>query len=76
MRERIKQVIRNTFNLDNVPDDISQKTCIKWDSMHHLQLVLGLETEFGISIEPEEIALMKSLGDIEDIVKSLIEKKD
>jgi acyl carrier protein len=65
MRERIKQVIKDTFDLDDVPDDISQKTCGEWDSMHHLQLVVALEAEFDISLEPEDIGSMKSLDEIE-----------
>lgn len=72
MRERIKQVIKDTFNLDDISDDISQKTCVEWDSLHHLQLVIGLETEFDISLEPEDIASMKSLDDIEEKIKHLI----
>jgi acyl carrier protein len=72
MRERIKQVIKETLDLDNVPDDISQKTCVEWDSMHHLQLVVALEAEFDISFEPEDIGSMKSLVEIEEKVKSLI----
>jgi acyl carrier protein len=72
MRERIKKVLKDTLNLDVAPDDISQKTCTEWDSMHHLQLVLGLEAEFDISLEPEDIALMKSLADIEEKIKPLI----
>jgi acyl carrier protein len=72
MRERIKQVIKNTFDLDNVPDDISQKTCVEWDSMHHLQLVVGLETEFDISFEPEDIGSMKTLDEIEEKIKFLL----
>jgi len=72
MRERIKQVIKDTLDLDNVPEDISQKNCVKWDSMHHLQLVVALETEFDISFEPEDIGSMKSLDEIEMKVKSTI----
>jgi len=72
VRERIKQVIKDTFNLDDISDDISQKTCVEWDSLHHLQLVIGLETEFDISLEPEDIASMKSLDDIEEKIKHLI----
>jgi len=72
MRERIKQVIKDTLNLDDVSDDISQKNCAEWDSMHHLQLVVGLETEFDISFEPEDIGSMKSLDEIEEKVKALI----
>jgi len=72
MRERIKQVIKDTFNVDDVPDDISQKNCAEWDSMHHLQLVVALETEFDISFEPEDIGSMKSLDEIEMKIKAII----
>jgi len=72
MRERIKQVIKETLDLNDVPDDISQKTCVDWDSMHHLQLVVALETEFNISFEPEDIVFMKSLDEIEEKLKSLM----
>jgi acyl carrier protein len=72
MRERIKQVLKDAFDLDEVTDDISQKTCAVWDSMHHLQLVVGLETEFDISFEPEDIGSMKSLDEIESKIESLL----
>ena len=72
MRERIKQVIKDSFGSDDVPDNISQKTCAEWDSMHHLQLVVALETEFDVSFEPEDIGSMKSLDEIEDKIKSLL----
>jgi len=71
MHEQIKKVIMNTFDIDNVPDNISPKTCVEWDSMHHLQLIVGLETEFGISFEPEDIVSMQSLDEIESKIKSL-----
>jgi acyl carrier protein len=71
MRERIKQIIKDTFNINDVPDDVSQKNCTEWDSMHHLQLVVALETEFDISFEPEDIGSMKSLDEIEKKIKSL-----
>jgi acyl carrier protein len=72
MRKRIKQVIKETLNLKNVPDNISQKKYTEWDSMHHLQLVVALETEFDISFEPEDIGSMKSLDEIEEKVKFLL----
>ena len=71
MRERIKQIMKEIFELDDVPDDISQETCVQWDSMHHLQLVVGLETEFNITFEPEDIFKIISLDDIEKKIRSL-----
>jgi len=72
MRERIKQVFKDTFDLKNVSDNISQKNCAEWDSMHHLQLVVALETEFNISFEPEDISSMRSLNEIFEKIKSLL----
>jgi len=71
MRERVKQVMKEVFGLNDIPDDISQKNCDRWDSMRHLQLAIGLETEFDISLEPEDIAEMKSLDDVEKAITSL-----
>ena len=72
MREKIKKIIGEIFNLDYVPDNVCQKTFVEWDSLHHLQLVVGLETEFNISFEPEDIAEMKSINEIEEKIKALI----
>ena len=72
MKERIKEVLKRVFELDEVKDDISQTTCIKWDSLNHLNLVVGLEDEVGVSFEPEDIAEMKSLEAIEMKLKALL----
>jgi acyl carrier protein len=69
MRERIKDIIKRVFEISKVENDISQNNCNKWDSMNHLNLVLELESEFDISLEPEEIAEMKNLYDIEKFIK-------
>ncbi|MCL1947571.1 MAG: acyl carrier protein [Chitinivibrionia bacterium] len=69
MRERIKRIMKEAFELSDVPDDISQKNCGKWDSLRHLQLVVDLETEFDVSFEPEDIGSMESLVKIEEKLK-------
>ncbi len=68
MEERIKNVLKRTFNLDNVDENCSQKTCEKWDSMGQINLVVELEMEFDISLEPEEIGNMTSYRDVVNIV--------
>lgn len=64
MKERIKEVIKRTFDLAEVDNNISTSNCEKWDSLQHLNLVVELESEFNLSIEPEDIAEMKSFNDI------------
>lgn len=65
MKDRIKEVLRRVFELDEVCDNISQTTCARWDSLNHLNLIVELEDEFNVSFEPEDIAEMKSLDMIE-----------
>lgn len=70
MEERILECLKTAFELDNVDDTCSQKTCEKWDSMGQLNLVAELEMEFDISLEPEEIGDMKSFDDIKRILSA------
>lgn len=72
MKERIKRVLKRVFEMEEVKDDLSQTTCMKWDSLSHLNLVVELEDEFGVSFEPEDIAEMKSLEAIEMKLKALL----
>ena len=69
MEERVLEILKNLFELDTVDETCSQATCEKWNSMGQLNLVVELEGEFGISFEPEEIAEMKSYGDIVRLIE-------
>lgn len=69
MKERIFEVLKRTFEVDNVNENTSQKNCTKWDSIHHLNLIIELESEFDISFEPEEIGSMQDYKEIERLVK-------
>lgn len=70
MEERVLEILKNLFELDAVDETCSQTTCEKWDSMGQLNLVVELESEFDVTLEPEEIGEMKSFGDIIRILKS------
>lgn len=70
MEERVFEILKNLFEMDAVDETCSQTTCEKWDSMGQLNLVVELESEFDVTLEPEEIGEMKSFGDIIRILKS------
>lgn len=70
MEEKVLEILKNVFELETVDATCSQQTCEKWDSMGQLNLVVELETEFDVSLEPEEIGEMKSFSDIMRILKS------
>ena len=70
MEEKVLEILKNLFELDTVDETCSQDTCEKWDSMGQLNLVVELESEFDVTLEPEEIGEMKSFNDIIRILKS------
>ena len=70
MEEKVLEILKNLFELDTVDETCSQTTCEKWDSMGVLNLVGELESEFDVSLEPEEIGEMKSYNDIIRILKA------
>ena len=70
MEEKVLEILKDLFELDTVDETCSQTTCEKWDSMGQLNLVVELESEFDVTLEPEEIGEMKSYSDIIRILKS------
>ena len=71
MEEKVLEILKDVFELDSVDETCSQETCEKWDSMGQLNLVVELEAAFGVSLEPEQIAEMKSFQDIVRIISTL-----
>ena len=70
MEEKVLEILKNLFELDTVDETCSQETCEKWDSMGQLNLVVELESDFDVTLEPEEIGEMKSFNDIIRILKT------
>lgn len=72
MEEKVLEILKNLFELDTVDETCSQTTCEKWDSMGQLNLVVELESEFDVTLEPEEIGEMRSFNDIIRILKTKV----
>ena len=70
MEEKVLEILKDLFELDTVDASCSQENCEKWDSMGQLNLVVELESEFDVTLEPEEIAEMTSVAKIVEILKS------
>ena len=70
MEEKVLEILKDVFELDTVDRTCSQTTCEKWDSMGQLNLVVELESEFNVTLEPEEIGDMKSFDDIIKLLKA------
>ena len=68
MIEKILKIAEEVLKVP-VTEETSIANCEKWDSLRHLDLVVALEEAFDVSFEPEEIAEMKSIVQIEKRLK-------
>ena len=62
MNQKIVNIIRDILRLspDGIDPSIGMKTCGKWDSLAHINLMLAVEQEFGIMLSPDEMQTMTS----------------
>ena len=72
LEEKILGIMREVFDMEAVPTDVSQKNCDRWDSLRHLTLASELEDAFDIELEPEEIAEMTDFSRVIDMIQSKI----
>mgnify|MGYP001181785281 FL=1 len=72
MEDKILNIIKDVFELEDIDKNVSQDNCIKWDSLNHLNLILEIEMEFDVSFSPEEIVEIKSAS----IILSLLKKRN
>lgn len=66
MTDRIRHLAAELFNLPaaNISSTSSPADIKAWDSLQHLNLILAVEQEFQIQLEPEEAERMKSICDV------------
>jgi acyl carrier protein len=57
MEKRIKSTMASVFNLDEsqIDENASPSVIAEWDSLKHMNLILALEEEFGITFTDDEI---------------------
>ena len=60
--DTLKDVMATVLEIaaDSINDDTSMDTVVAWDSIKHMNLVLAIEEEFGVSIPDEDAANITS----------------
>lgn len=73
MRERIKVVMAQIFNvdIDTITEESSPESIDRWDSLKHMQLILAIEDEFDITFSDDEIPNLLTTRAIEETVRQL-----
>ena len=63
MENKIKNVMSAIFNIDvnEINQDSSPDNIDNWDSMAHMNLIVGLEEEFNLEFDETEVSEMMNL---------------
>ncbi len=74
INEKIVNVMSIVFEVDKseINEDSSADTIDKWDSLRHLNLILALEEEFGVSIPDEEVGNMVNYKIIYHVINEMV----
>ena len=75
--EKMKEVIANGLNVD--PEEIKPETTftedLGADSLDLFQIIMGLEDEFDVQIDPEKTENITTVGEAVELLKSAIASK-
>jgi acyl carrier protein len=71
-REALRKIVADTLQmpLESVPPDASAETLEDWDSLRHLDIVMAIESDTGISFSTAEIVSLTSLEKLEHALRS------
>ncbi len=75
--EKMKEVIANVLNVD--PEEIKPETTftenLGADSLDLFQIIMGLEDEFDVQIDPEKTENITTVGEAVELLKAAISNK-
>ena len=63
---RIRRVMASVFGIAEaaIIDTAAPSSIPTWDSLNHIHLIMGLESEFGVSFEAEQALQLTSFAAI------------
>lgn len=74
MEDRVKKQFVECFGIspDIVVDELEYASIPQWDSVAHMSLIVGLEDEFDIMIEIDDVIDMSTFKKAKEIVSKYL----
>lgn len=75
---KVKEMLSEQFNVDasGINEDTSFRDDLNADSLDLVELIMGLEDEFGLEIGDEEVDSIKTVGDAVEYIKNSLDDED
>lgn len=76
--EKVKEILSEQFNIDeeSIDVDTSFRDDLNADSLDLVELIMGLEDEFGLEIGDEEVDSIKTVGDAVEYIKNTLDEEN
>lgn len=70
MEKRLKTILSNVLGIgeEEIKDSSSVENITSWDSLNHINLIVALEENYGLSFSEEEMLEMTTFGRIKRIL--------
>ena len=68
--EMLDEVFQDVFDDEDihVTPETTANDIENWDSLEHINLVVAVETKFGVKFNMNEVVNMKNVGEMVDII--------
>jgi acyl carrier protein len=70
--ERLARIFREVFEDDTIElvPTLVAKDVKNWDSVHHIYLMIAIETEYDVILTPAEVENISCLGDLVGLLQA------
>ncbi|EQB91575.1 hypothetical protein C874_10275 [Elizabethkingia anophelis 502] len=68
--KEIQEIFRDIFDDEtlDITDSTNSSDIEEWDSLNHVSLIVAIEKEFGVKFSFEELATLKNVGTMVDLI--------
>lgn len=72
--ERVTDIFRDVFDDDElvISDSTNSEDIEDWDSLEHIQLIIGMEKEFKVKFDIKTVNSLENVGQMVDLILSMI----
>ncbi|MCG8701968.1 MAG: acyl carrier protein [Bacteroidales bacterium] len=72
--EEINNILKDVFKLSDqeILQDLTMENVERWDSITHMDMIVGIEDKTGVQLSGDDIAEMISLNAIRNIVSKYL----
>ena len=72
--QKLTEILQDVFDDDTLVarPDLTADQVLGWDSFAHLRLIFSVEKAFGVNFAASQIAALKNVGDLADLVGSKV----